>query len=97
MSPRNRKKGVSRRSPFPVRNRSVERLEKRERDAKVQECIGFLEGEQREVLVLRDIQGFSYEEIGMMLKLPEGTVKSRLFRARSALKDGLIRAFGDLK
>jgi RNA polymerase sigma-70 factor (ECF subfamily) len=75
----------------------VERIEKRERDAKVQECIGFLDGEQKEVLVLRDIQGYSYEEIGAMLKLPEGTVKSRLFRARSALKDGLLRVFGDLK
>ena len=75
----------------------VERLEKRERDAKVQECIGSLDGEQREVLVLRDIQGFSYEEIGVMLKLPEGTVKSRLFRARNALKDRLLRVLGDLR
>lgn len=75
----------------------VERLEKRERDEKVQECIGSLDGEQREVLVLRDIQGFSYEEIGVLLKLPEGTVKSRLFRARNALKDGLLRVFGDLR
>jgi RNA polymerase sigma-70 factor (ECF subfamily) len=75
----------------------VERLEKRERDAKVQECIGSLDGEQREVLVLRDIQGFSYEEIGVMLKLPQGTVRSRLFRARNALKDRLLRVFGDLK
>ena len=75
----------------------VERIEKRELEAKVQECIGSLDGEQREVLVLRDIQGFSYEEIGVMLKLPEGTVKSRLFRARNALKDGLLRVFGDLK
>jgi RNA polymerase sigma-70 factor, ECF subfamily len=75
----------------------VERIEKRERDSKVQECMGSLEGEQREVLVLRDIQGFSYEEIGVMLKLPEGTVKSRLFRARNALKDSLLRVFGDLK
>ena len=75
----------------------VERLEKRERDEKVQDCIGFLDGEQREVLVLRDIQGFSYEEIGVLLKLPEGTVKSRLFRARNALKDGLFRVLGDLR
>ena len=75
----------------------LERLEKRELEAKVQDCIGALDGEQREVLVLRDIQGFSYEEIGGMLKLPEGTVKSRLFRARSALKNGLLSAFGDLK
>jgi RNA polymerase sigma-70 factor, ECF subfamily len=75
----------------------VERIEKRERDEKVQDCIGSLDGEQREVLVLRDIEGFSYEEIGLLLKLPEGTVKSRLFRARNALKDGLRRIFGDLK
>ncbi len=33
------------------------------------------------------IQGFSYEEIGGLLKLPGGTVRSRLFRARSAMKD----------
>jgi RNA polymerase sigma-70 factor, ECF subfamily len=75
----------------------VDRMEKRERDAKVQECMGALEDEQREVLVLRDIQDFSYEEIAVMLKLPEGTVKSRLFRARNALKVSLFRAFGDLK
>jgi RNA polymerase sigma-70 factor (ECF subfamily) len=74
----------------------IEQIEKRERESKVQKCISALEGEQREVIVLRDIQGFSYEEIGTMLKLPEGTVKSRLFRARNALKDGLLKVFGDL-
>ncbi len=82
--------------PLSREGATFEQLEKRELEAKVQECIGFLDGEQREVLVLRDIQGFSYEEIGILLKLPEGTVKSRLFRARSALKDGLFRIFGDL-
>ncbi|HOI73751.1 MAG TPA: sigma-70 family RNA polymerase sigma factor [Syntrophales bacterium] len=71
-----------------------ERLERKEREAKVQECIGTLEGEYREVLVLRDIQGFSYEEIGDMLKVPGGTVRSRLFRARSAMKDCLSRLLG---
>jgi RNA polymerase sigma-70 factor (ECF subfamily) len=55
----------------------------------VQDCIGALDGEQKEVLVLRDIQGYSYEEIGGMLKVPDGTVKSRLFRARLAMKDCL--------
>jgi RNA polymerase sigma-70 factor (ECF subfamily) len=72
-----------------------ERLERREREEKVQECIGALEEEYREVLVLRDIQGFSYEEIGDMLSLPGGTVRSRLFRARSAMKDCLARLLGD--
>lgn len=65
--------------------------------AKIQVCINALDGEQREVLVLRDIQEYSYEEIGDMLKLPEGTVKSRLFRARNALKEGLLKIFGDLR
>ena len=76
---------------------AVELIEKREMEAKVQKCIGCLDGEQREVLVLRDIQGFSYEEIGAMLKLPEGTGKSRVLRARNALKDGLRRVWGDLR
>jgi RNA polymerase sigma-70 factor (ECF subfamily) len=77
---------------FPV----VEEVEKREVQAKVQEGINLLDAEYREVLVLRDIQGFSYEEIGVILKVPGGTVKSRLFRARDALKGHLKKAFGDL-
>jgi RNA polymerase sigma-70 factor (ECF subfamily) len=75
----------------------VERIEKRELETTIQECIASLDGEQREVLVLRDIQGFSYEEIGLTLKLPQGTVRSRLFRARNAMKDGLLKKLGDLK
>jgi len=71
-------------------------LEKREREAQVQKCITSLDDEHREVLVLRDIQGFSYEEIRDILKIPDGTVKSRLSRARRALKDCLIKVIGDL-
>jgi RNA polymerase sigma-70 factor, ECF subfamily len=76
---------------------AVERIERRELEARVQEGIGSLDSGQREVLVLRDIQGYSYEEIGAMLKLPEGTVRSRLFRARNAAKESLLKVWGDLR
>ena len=51
-----------------------------------------LKEDQRELLVLRDLQGFSYEEMGELLGLPEGTIKSRLHRARMDLKRVLERA-----
>ena len=51
-----------------------------------------LKEEQRGLLVLRDLQGFSYEEIGDMLGLPEGTIKSKLHRARMDLKEVLERS-----
>lgn len=71
-------------------------MESRERDEQVQKCITSLDDEYREVLVFRDIQGFSYEEIRDILKIPEGTVKSRLSRARNMLKNCLIKVIGDL-
>ena len=45
--------------------------------------------EFRAVLVLRDVAEFSYEEIAVILQLPAGTVKSRLFRARLMLRERL--------
>jgi RNA polymerase sigma-70 factor, ECF subfamily len=75
----------------------VDRLGQRERDRKIQECIDAMDEEQREVLVLRDIEGMSYEEISEALCLPDGTVKSRLFRARNALKSSLKKVLGDLR
>jgi RNA polymerase sigma-70 factor (ECF subfamily) len=81
----------------PVSNEPsvIERLEKKETQQMVQTCINSLEYELREMLVLRDIQGFSYDEISDILKIPEGTVKSRLSRARDALKDCLRKAMGN--
>ena len=71
-------------------------LERRELEAEVQKCISALDGDHREVLVMRDIQGFSYEEIRDVLQIPDGTVKSRLSRARMAIKDCLKKVMGDL-
>jgi RNA polymerase sigma-70 factor (ECF subfamily) len=108
-STRSRREGASLDDPIQSENRNissvpwsqeesvVERIEKRELESKVQECIGSLDGDQREVLVLRDIQGFSYEEIGLTLNLPQGTVRSRLFRARNELKESLLKKLGDLQ
>ena len=75
---------------------AIDRLERVEVREKVSECVGALEDEYREVLVLRDMEGYSYDEIGGILKVPDGTVKSRLYRARSAVKDCLKKAMGDL-
>jgi len=75
---------------------ALERLEKSDIQQKVQGCINALDAEFKEVIILRDMQGFTYDEISDMLKIPKGTVKSRLFRAREALKDCLKKVMGDL-
>lgn len=71
-------------------------IEKRELQNRVQECINALDNEFREVIVLRDIQGFAYSEISDMLRIAEGTVKSRLFRARESMKICLQNLLGEL-
>ncbi len=70
----------------------LDELEQREIRETVQDCIAALGPDFREVIVLRDLQEFSYDEIGVMLAVAAGTVKSRLFRAREAVKECLKRA-----
>jgi len=74
---------------------AIDQLEKKELQAGVQKCINTLENEFKEVLILRDIQGYSYDEISDMLKVAQGTVKSRLFRAREYMKKCLLKALGE--
>ncbi len=68
-----------------------ELLELSEKQRAVRLAIAELSDEHREVITLSDIEQLSYEEISEILRCPVGTVKSRLNRARSALKKKLLK------
>lgn len=59
----------------------------------VQSAIAELDPQHRDVVVLRDVEDLSYEEISGITGLPIGTVKSRIHRGRSALAERLMRIF----
>ena len=61
----------------------------------VQACIAELDPDFREVLVLRDVEDLTYEELCEVTGLAEGTVKSRLHRARGMLKAAVGRRLGE--
>jgi RNA polymerase sigma-70 factor (ECF subfamily) len=89
--------GSSGASPSALRSEApsaLQQLEEEELRRAVRRCIEALDAGFREVLVLRDMQEFSYDEVAGALGLREGTVKSRLFRARDAVKDCLKRSMG---
>ncbi|MDR7537861.1 MAG: sigma-70 family RNA polymerase sigma factor [Armatimonadota bacterium] len=58
-------------------------------DRRIQEALLALPPDLRMVVVLSDVEGHAYEEIAQMIRVPIGTVKSRLHRARRALRDRL--------
>lgn len=57
----------------------------------VRRALAALDRDDREILMLREYEGLSYQEIGGLLRLPLNTVRSRLFRARMELRDTLSR------
>ena len=65
-------------------------LDAAESVAQLQRALAKLTEEQRTILVLREFDGLEYETIAETLEIPVGTVRSRLHRARSQLKDELI-------
>ena len=65
-----------------------------ERQRIVREEISLLPEKQREIILLKDIQDCSYEEIATILDISQGTVKSRLHRAREALAVRLEQTLG---
>ncbi len=88
---------VTRRRPVPVdpadapepaaagERTPADRLEHRERRDRLQAKLGLLPPAHRAVLVLRDVEGLTYEEIADITSSPLGTVKGRLHRARNEM------------
>lgn len=68
--------------------RDAEQAELRER---LEDALGRLDGEFRAAVVLRDVEGLDYAEIAEILEVPVGTVKSRIFRGRTMLREMLER------
>jgi RNA polymerase sigma-70 factor (ECF subfamily) len=71
----------------------AETLEKKEIRQRVQRALKELQPEDAMVILLRDLQDIAYEDVARMLNIPVGTVKSRLHRARQALKARLTAYF----
>lgn len=72
------------RSPEELANRRL-------LNEQIQEAISHLDEDHRVIVLLRDVEDMSYEDIGEILDLPEGTVKSRLHRARNELRTRLSK------
>lgn len=65
------------------------------KDAQIQKALGKLKEEYRKLVILRDVEDFSYEEICEMTGLPMGTVKSRINRGREKLQKLLKDIYKD--
>lgn len=68
-------------------------VEHKEIQQRVQQALNSLDPEDARIVLLRDLQDIPYEDVAQMLDIPVGTVKSRLHRARQALKTSLAPYF----
>ncbi len=64
-------------------------------NSEIQKAIDKLSAKFKQVVLLRDVQGFSYEEIAQIVNVPLGTVKSRVNRARLKLQQDLKKIVSD--
>jgi RNA polymerase sigma-70 factor (ECF subfamily) len=76
--------GLSAREPSPA-----EGVEQQRQRALVLRALESLDDDTRAILVLRDVQDMDYQQLAEVLEVPLGTVKSRLFRARAALREAI--------
>ena len=79
----------------PLPSSPQRQLESAQMERLMQDAIANLEEDQRIVVVLRDVEDLSIEEICDITGLPDGTVKSRLHRARLLLRKRLSRHVGE--
>lgn len=73
--------------PAPTPHQQAEQGERREI---LYQCVAQLSENHRKILLLREVNGLGYDEIAQVLELSEGTVKSRLARARRELREKLL-------
>ena len=79
--------------PAPLKDRPETGIEN---EAALASLLDLLDPEQKLILVLRELEGHSYEELTALMKCPLNTVKSRLNRAREALKALYVQKYGPL-
>jgi RNA polymerase sigma-70 factor (ECF subfamily) len=70
----------------------AERADQKEFAVRVRQCVSQLPEEFRDAVVLRDLEDLSYEEIAAILRVPPGTVRSRIHRGRALLQQ-MLRGF----
>ncbi|MFA6450642.1 MAG: sigma-70 family RNA polymerase sigma factor [bacterium] len=69
---------------------------KKELSETIQKELSKLPAKYRKVIVLKEIEGYSYKDIGKILGVSIGTVESRLYRAREMLRNGMLNISGKL-
>ena len=78
----------------PDADAPFERVARAESARRLQAALLGLSFDHRAILLLREVEGLGCDEIADALKIPSGTVKSRLARARDALREGMLRQEG---
>lgn len=87
--------GNTRQAEFEIsgsKDTPEEKLIKKEKIKELYKAINMLQEDQRILILLRDIQGLSYDEISDVTGIKIGTVKSKLNRARNALKELILQS-----
>ncbi len=86
---RSKQRGPPQVDPVEPREGAPAQLAERERDRLLTQAIDRLPEDLRQVIELRHFQELSYQELAELLECPQGTVMSRLYRARKALRQAL--------